>query len=69
MTELVQHFHGKSRVRLARVWREANGVHHFVEWQCEVLLGSPMEHAFLQGDNSDMTPTDTVKNNVGFYLI
>jgi urate oxidase len=59
---LAQHAHGKSRVRVARVWRDDNGVHHFVEWQCAVLLESDMAHAYLAGDNSGMTATDTVKN-------
>ena len=58
---LALHHHGKSRVRVGRTWREGN-VHHFVEWTVEVLIESDMEHAFLHGSNTDMTPTDTVKN-------
>ena len=60
---LTKHAHGKSRVRVARVWREG-AVHHAVEWQCEVLLESDMAPAYLRGDNSDMTATDTIKNTV-----
>ena len=60
---LAKHAHGKSRVRVARVWREGT-VHHAVEWQCEVLLESDMAPAYLRGDNSDMTATDTIKNTV-----
>ena len=58
---LTKHAHGKSRVRVARVWREGD-VHHAVEWQAEVLLESDMAPAYLRGDNRDMTATDTVKN-------
>jgi len=64
---LAKHCHGKSRVRLARVWRPppgSAGVHTFVEWEVQCLLESAMEHAFLRGDNTGMTATDTVKNSV-----
>mmetsp|Transcript_66958 Transcript_66958/g.212004 ORF Transcript_66958/g.212004 Transcript_66958/m.212004 type:complete len:302 (+) Transcript_66958:81-986(+) len=63
---LALHHHGKSRVRVGRTWREGN-VHHFVEWTVEVLIESDMEHAFLHGSNTDMTPTDTVKNTC-YYI-
>ena len=61
---LTKHAHGKSRVRLARVWREPSCTHHMVEWLCNVMLESDMAPAYLRGDNSDMTATDTVKNTV-----
>lgn len=62
MPALVHHVHGKSAVRVARVWRGASGVHHLVEWKVEVLLESAMERAYTHGDNTGMTATDTVKN-------
>eukprot|EP00854_Cymbomonas_tetramitiformis_P008996 gene8996-10659_t len=55
--------HGKERVRVARVWREGT-VHHFVEWMVGVVLESDMEHAYLNGDNTGMTATDTMKNTL-----
>ena len=58
------HQHGKSRVRVGRVWREGN-VHHMVEWMVHTMLESDMEKAFLEGDNTGMTATDTQKNTVG----
>lgn len=61
---LVKHCHGKSRVRVGRVWRQPGGTHVFSEFAAEVLLESPMERAFTHGDNAGMTATDTVKNNV-----
>ncbi|GFH22858.1 uricase [Haematococcus lacustris] len=64
--ELPLHQHGKSRVRVARTWREGD-VHHFVEWTVHTMLESAMEHAFKQGDNTGMTATDTQKNTV--YII
>ena len=68
MSTLGKNFHGKSRVRLARVWRnDATGVHRMVEWTVELLLESAMDRAFTDGDNAGMTATDTCRNNV--YLI
>ena len=57
------HQHGKSRVRVGRTWREGD-VHHFKEWNVFTMLESPMEKAFLFGDNTGMTATDTQKNTV-----
>lgn len=63
MAELALHQHGKSRVRLGRVWREGS-VHYFVEWMVHTMLESDMERAFTDGDNTGMTATDTQKNTV-----
>ncbi len=60
---LKEHQHGKSRVRLGRVWRDGD-VHYFVEWKVATVLESDMAHAFLDGSNTDMTATDTQKNTV-----
>jgi hypothetical protein len=35
------HQHGKSKVRVARVWREGS-VHHAVEWNVNTMVESPM---------------------------
>lgn len=64
--KLALHQHGKSKVRVGRVWREGSK-HYFVEWNVDVLLESDMAHAFKSGDNSDMTTTDTTKNTV-YYV-
>ena len=53
MSLAVQH-HGKSRVRLGRVWREGD-VHHFAEWSVNTMLDSDMRHAYYEGSNKDMT--------------
>ena len=60
---LAAHQHGKSKVRLGRVWREGK-VHHMVEWTVFSMLESDMAHAFIDGSNADMTATDTQKNTV-----
>jgi len=59
------HQHGKARVRVGRTWRVGD-VHYFVEWNVRVAIESAMEQAFLVGDNTGMTPTDTVKNTCYF---
>ena len=61
MPELVHHTHGKKRVRVARTWREGS-VHHFVEWNVEVVIESAMAHAYTTHSNDGMTTTDTTKN-------
>ncbi len=61
--ELAVHQHGKSRVRLGRVWRDGS-THHFVEWNVNTMLESDMEKSFMEGDNTGMTATDTQKNTV-----
>eukprot|EP01026_Neomeris_dumetosa_P036606 TRINITY_DN2956_c0_g2_i1.p2 TRINITY_DN2956_c0_g2~~TRINITY_DN2956_c0_g2_i1.p2 ORF type:complete len:297 (+),score=19.44 TRINITY_DN2956_c0_g2_i1:236-1126(+) len=63
---LLQHQHGKSRVRVGRVWREGQK-HSFVEWTVSCMLESDMEPAYTFGDNTDMTTTDTQKNTV-YYM-
>ena len=60
MPNLVHHVHGKKRVRVARTWREGS-VHHFVEWNVEVVIESAMAHAYKTPSNEGMTTTDTTK--------
>ncbi|GBG75700.1 hypothetical protein CBR_g20325 [Chara braunii] len=60
---LACHQHGKSRVRLGRVWREGSR-HYFVEWRIDVVLLSDVEAAFVHGDNSGVVATDSIKNTV-----
>jgi urate oxidase len=55
--------YGKSRVRLMRVTRHED--HHDVdEWTVQVLLTGDFETAHTLGDNSQILPTDTMKNTV-----
>lgn len=64
MPRLAQHQHGKSAVRVARVWRRADGTHAFAEWSVDTVLESAMAHAFETPSNAGMTATDTQKNAV-----
>lgn len=65
MARLGENRYGKSRVRLSRITR--HGDHHdFNEWTVEVLLTGDFETSFTAADNSNILPTDTMKNTVYF---
>lgn len=63
MIALAENKYGKSRVRLVRVKRQP-GRHDFREWTVEILLQGDFESCFVDGDNSKILPTDTMKNTV-----
>eukprot|EP00899_Mesostigma_viride_P023173 jgi/Mesvir1/403/Mv11294-RA.1 len=63
---LAEHRHGKSKVRVGRVWRE-DAVHHIVEWNCFIMLDSKADKSFLSDDCSSVIATDTMKNTV-YYV-
>lgn len=57
--------HGKSRVRVARVWRNPiTGKDLIVEWNVAVSLVTDCLPAFTSGDNSSIIATDSMKNTV-----
>jgi urate oxidase len=55
--------YGKSRVRLMKVRRDAER-HEVFEWNVEIWLSGDFESCFVDGDNSRILPTDTMKNTV-----
>jgi urate oxidase len=63
MIELAENRYGKSRVRLMKVTRHDYG-HDLREWTVQVLLKGDFDTAHLDGDNSKILPTDTMKNTV-----
>src|ERR1700722_1958059 len=63
MITLAENSYGKSRVRLAKVKRHPDR-HDFREWTIEILLEGDFESCFVEGDNSKILPTDTIKNTV-----
>jgi len=63
MIELGENRYGKSRVRLVRVKRNKDR-HDLREWTLEVLLQGDFESCFVEGNNSKILPTDTMKNTV-----
>src|SRR5271169_168601 len=63
MITLAQNSYGKSRVRLVKVGRHPDR-HDFREWTVEILLEGDFDACFVEGDNSKILPTDTMKNTV-----
>jgi len=63
MALLAENRYGKSRVRLVKVTRH-EGVHTVREWSVNALIRGDYESCFLTGDNSQVLPTDTMKNTV-----
>src|ERR1700728_1127354 len=65
MAKLGENRYGKSRVRLSRITRLADR-HEFNEWTVHVLLYGDFESSFTRAANSNVLPTDTMKNTVYF---
>jgi urate oxidase len=63
MSMLADNRYGKSRVRMVQVKRNKDN-HDVREWTVEVLLEGDFESCFIDGDNSKILPTDTMKNAV-----
>jgi urate oxidase len=63
MAQLAENRYGKSRVRVVKVTRQ-DGVHTVHEWNVNVLIQGDYDNAFRTGSNSDILPTDTMKNTV-----
>jgi urate oxidase len=63
MIAVAENTYGKSRVRLVQVKRKA-GWHDLREWTVEVMLRGDFDSCFVEGDNSKILPTDTMKNTV-----
>jgi urate oxidase len=60
---LAENTYGKSSVRVMKVQRDGP-LHTVKEWKVEVLLSGDFETCFTVGDNSEILPTDTMKNTV-----
>jgi len=60
---LAENSYGKSSVRVMKVQRDGP-LHTVKEWKVEVLLFGDFESCFTVGDNSEILPTDTMKNTV-----
>jgi urate oxidase len=63
MITVAENKYGKSRVRLLQVKRK-DGWHDLREWTLEILLQGDFDACFVEGDNSKILPTDTMKNTV-----
>jgi len=63
MIKLEFNHHGKKAVRLLRVQRHGE-THAVSEWEVSSLLEGSLENSYLSDDNSQVVPTDTVKNTI-----
>jgi len=63
MITLAENRYGKSAIRMVRVKRHPDR-HDFCEWTLEILLEGDFKSSFVDGDNSKILPTDTMKNTV-----
>jgi urate oxidase len=63
MIELAENRYGKSRVRLMKVTRHEHG-QEVREWTVQVLLKGDFTSAHVDGDNSRILATDTMKNTL-----
>jgi urate oxidase len=63
MITLGQNSYGKSRVRVVKVQRHPSP-HELRDWTVEILLEGDFASCFVDGDNSKILPTDTMKNTV-----
>ena len=63
MAQLAENTYGKSRVRLVKVRRSAQG-HEISDWNIDIVFEGDYESCFVSGDNSKILPTDTMKNTV-----
>ena len=63
MIAVAENKYGKSRVRIVKVKRK-DGWHDLREWTLEVLLQGDFDPCFVEGDNSKILPTDTMKNTI-----
>ena len=64
-TKLHTNRYGKSRVRLMRLTKHFDH-HDLDEWTVQILLTGDFTTAHTLGDNSQILPTDTMKNTVYF---
>lgn len=55
--------YGKSRIRLVRVTRHGN-VHELCDLTVAIAFEGRYDTSYTDGDNSDVLPTDTMKNTV-----
>src|ERR1700726_4481993 len=55
--------YGKSRVRLVQVKRRGDR-NDFREWAVEILFTGDFESCYVDGENRNILPTDTMKNTV-----
>ncbi|HQY22079.1 MAG TPA: urate oxidase [Ignavibacteria bacterium] len=62
-SKLKSNNYGKSNVRILKVKRD-NSIHNIVEMKINVQFKGDFDNVHLNGDNSNVLPTDTIKNTL-----
>jgi urate oxidase len=63
MPKLVANRYGKGRVRVLKVLRDG-ATHRIKDLNISVILEGDLESSYTAGDNSNVVPTDTIKNTI-----
>lgn len=63
MPKLTAHRYGKARVRVLKILREGK-THHIKDIEVRALLQGDFESSYIEGDNSRVVATDSIKNTV-----
>jgi urate oxidase len=63
MPKLVANRYGKGRVRVLKVLRDG-ATHRIKDLNISVMLEGDLESSYTAGDNSNVVPTDTIKNTI-----
>ena len=61
--KLTGNTYGKSDIRLTKVIRKG-ALHELLEFSIDILLSGDFADSYLQGDNSKIVATDSMKNTV-----
>ncbi|GAA6020416.1 hypothetical protein JCM10207_002100 [Rhodosporidiobolus poonsookiae] len=67
MVHLTTAKYGKDKVRVARIVRNSDGTHDFVEYIVRCLVEGEVERAWTHSDNKSIVATDSIKNTVNIF--
>src|SRR5256885_3265118 len=63
MPKLVANRYGKGRVRVLKILRDG-ATHRIKDLNVKAMLEGDLEPSYTAGDNSNVVPTDTIKNTI-----
>ena len=66
MAKLTGHQYGKARVRVLKILRDGP-VHTLKDLDVAARLRGDFESSYTSGDNTKVTPTDTIKNTINIF--
>jgi urate oxidase len=63
MPKLIANRYGKARVRVLKILRNG-ATHRIKDLTVQAMLEGDLESSYTKGDNSEVVPTDTIKNTI-----